>query len=154
MAESLLSDQPHLRPEAASLISLGYFHSGAVATLRELDVLPSKDPASAGVIVSRLADRLSEFSPRMLTQVVLPPVLQAACSAPSLWLHAVPLILKVRTCVAGSSKGVSVGTGREDDDDGWMMGSYTAPHTTRHSSRSSCPWRRRPRRCSKGWRPP
>ena len=54
-----------------------------------------QDPASAGVIVSRLADRLSEFSPRALKIVVLPPVLQAARSAPSLWLHAVPLILKV-----------------------------------------------------------
>ena len=42
LAERMLCEQAHLRPEAASLISLGYFHSGAVATLRDLDVLPSK----------------------------------------------------------------------------------------------------------------
>lgn len=66
-----------------------------------------QDPASAGVIVSRLADRLSEFSPRALKSVVLPPVLQAARSAPSLWLHAVPLILKV--FMGGTIGGVWIG---------------------------------------------
>lgn len=47
--------------------------------------------------MSRLVERLGEFSgqPRLLREAVLPPVLQAARASPSLWMHAVPLIIKV-----------------------------------------------------------
>lgn len=48
VAERMLCEHAHQRPEAASLISLGYFHSGAVATLRDLDVLPSKVGGEGG----------------------------------------------------------------------------------------------------------
>lgn len=58
----------------------------------------NQDPASQGVIVSRLLERLSELArpPRLLREAVLPPVLAAAGASPSLYLHAAPLIMKAR----------------------------------------------------------
>ena len=69
---------------------------GNVDRSRRFVFCTKQDPASQGVIVSRLAERLGDFTQRMLTQQLLPPVLQAARASPSLWLHAVPLVIKVK----------------------------------------------------------
>lgn len=69
---SLLAIVPEQRPEARAFLASPFFNAGPVKDLRSLQTLVELEPSEQAKYLDTLKDKIKDFSPRILRDMVLP----------------------------------------------------------------------------------
>ena len=90
----------HGRISNIDIINNPFFHSGALAIMRNISSIGSKDIGGQASTLSSLPSQICDFPPRLLENFVLPVICKLGCKDPSMWKYSLPLYVYISTKIS------------------------------------------------------
>ena len=106
---SMLQADARQRPSIAEVIGHQFFASGAMAVLKSIASLHTRDVGTQSSHLAALSGQLSGFSTRILERSVLPVICGLCGSNPVLWVYALPLHEHINSRMAPGTYAVAAG---------------------------------------------
>jgi SCY1-like protein 2 len=93
----------HGRIGNIDIINNPFFHSGALAIMRSIGTIITKDLGGQASTLSSLPSQICDFPPRLLENYVLPVVCKLGCKDPSMWKYSLPLYVFISTKISSQA---------------------------------------------------
>jgi SCY1-like protein 2 len=95
----------HGRLGNIDIINNPFFHSGALAIMRNIGSIITKDLGGQASTLSSLPSQICDFPPRLLENYVLPVICKLGCKDPSMWKYSLPLYVFISSKISSQAYG-------------------------------------------------
>ena len=93
----------HGRLSNIDIINNPFFHSGALAIMRNLASIASKDQGGQASTLTSLPSQICDFPPRLLENYVLPVICNLGRKEPSMWKYSLPLYVFISSKISSQA---------------------------------------------------
>lgn len=103
LLRGMLQLPPHGRIGNIDIINNPFFHSGALAIMRNISSIGSKDVGGQASTLSTLPSQICDFPPRLLENYVLPVICKLGVKDPSMWKYSLPLYVFISSKISSQA---------------------------------------------------